>query len=365
MDSEAARHADFSTIRYAQTWEDADILLEALNIQSGDTCVAIASAGDNVLSMLSQNPGRVIALDINPAQLSCLELRVAAYRALEHHELLEFIGSRPSQQRTRLYRRCRSLLSNATRRFWDNREVEIHKGIGGAGKFEKYFFIFRKYVLPIIHSKRALTELFEGDTAVERQAFYETRIDSWRWRVLFRIFFSRALMGSLGRDPSFFRYVDGDVANRLLQRTRHALTTLNPPDNPYLDWILTGQHARALPHALREEHFETIRCNLDKLEIRHSSLESFSGSVEAGTVTRFNLSDIFEYISETNYAMLLEQLVRTSCPGTRFAYWNMLVPRRRPDSLAHKLRPLNELASRLHTQDKTFFYSDFVVEEVI
>ena len=63
-------------------------------------------------------------------------------------------------------------------------------------------------------------------------------------------------MERLGRDPSFFRYVEGSVAQRILSRTRYALTQLNPHDNPYLQWILTGSHPYALPYALREENFE-------------------------------------------------------------------------------------------------------------
>jgi S-adenosylmethionine-diacylglycerol 3-amino-3-carboxypropyl transferase len=42
MSSEIAERADFDLIRYAQCWEDADILLEALDIQAGDTCLSIA-----------------------------------------------------------------------------------------------------------------------------------------------------------------------------------------------------------------------------------------------------------------------------------------------------------------------------------
>ena len=62
--SEVEDRADFSHIRYAQVWEDADILLEGLNIQPGDVCLSIASAGDNALAMLAHGgycpplPGR-------------------------------------------------------------------------------------------------------------------------------------------------------------------------------------------------------------------------------------------------------------------------------------------------------------------
>ncbi|MBA3888585.1 MAG: DUF3419 family protein, partial [Acidobacteria bacterium] len=56
MRSEAAARADFSGIRYAQVWEDADILLQGLDVQPGDTCLSIASAGDNALALLTKNP---------------------------------------------------------------------------------------------------------------------------------------------------------------------------------------------------------------------------------------------------------------------------------------------------------------------
>jgi S-adenosylmethionine-diacylglycerol 3-amino-3-carboxypropyl transferase len=80
MRSEAAMHADFTAVRYAQVWEDADVLLAGLDIQPGNVCVSIASAGDNALALLTKDPSRVIALDLSPAQLACLELRVAAYK---------------------------------------------------------------------------------------------------------------------------------------------------------------------------------------------------------------------------------------------------------------------------------------------
>src|SRR4051794_33959634 len=110
MGSEAAGRADFSAVRYAQCWEDADVLLAALDVRPGDVCLSIASAGDNTLALLARDPARVIAVDLNPAQLACLALRVAAYRALAHPELLELIGSTPSARRAELYARCRPLL---------------------------------------------------------------------------------------------------------------------------------------------------------------------------------------------------------------------------------------------------------------
>lgn len=365
MPSEAASHADFSAIRYAQCWEDADILMAGLAIRPGDTCLSIASAGDNSLSMLACGAGRVVALDLSPAQLACLELRVAAYRELTHAELLELIGSRPSTRRSELYRRCRPQLCPATRVFWDARTVDIAAGIGSGGKFERYFALFRQRIMPLVHSRTTIELLLAGGDPTTRAGFYEDHWDSWRWQLLFRVFFSRFVMGRLGRDPSFFRYVQGSVAERILARTRQALTALDPADNPYLQWILTGRHTTALPHALRPEKFEAIRDNLHRLEWHCLPLEEFLEQEGTASIDRFNLSDIFEYMSEENYHRLLERLIRAGRSGGRLAYWNMLAPRSRPESMAAQLRSLEGEAQRLFQEDKAFFYSAFVLEQLV
>ena len=61
MESEIAAKADFTGVRYAQCWEDADILVEALDVQPDDVVLSIASAGDNALALLSRGPARVVA----------------------------------------------------------------------------------------------------------------------------------------------------------------------------------------------------------------------------------------------------------------------------------------------------------------
>jgi S-adenosylmethionine-diacylglycerol 3-amino-3-carboxypropyl transferase len=359
-----ATRADFSAIRYAQSWEDADILVEALAPQPGHTLVSICSAGDNTLALLTRKPARVVAVDLSPAQIACLELRVAAYRELKHGELLQLMGSRPSGDRPALYARCRSQLSNDARAFWDAHGDAIDAGIGGAGKFERYFATFRQRVLPLVHSRSRVDRLLAGGpTRAARELFYEEVWNTWRWRGMFQLFFSRLVMGRLGRDPEFFAHVEGSVATRILQRTRHALTVLNPADNPYIHWILRGTHGPALPTALRPEYFETIREHLDRLTWRQSDVAAALDELGDGRVHGCNLSDIFEYMSLDETRRQLERLTRALAPGGRLAYWNMLAPRSRPDDMAGLLRPRPDLSARLFAADKAFFYSAFVVEE--
>lgn len=366
----AVTRADFTDIRYAQAWEDADVLLAGLDVRPGDVCVSIASAGDNTLALLTRQPSRVIALDLSGAQLACLELRIAAYRTLTHDGLLELVGSRPSTRRTALYARCRPALGASARTFWDSRPGAIDAGIGGVGRLEKYFALFRRAVLPLVHRRRTVLDLLRLKTADARREFYDARWDTWRWRLMFKLFFSRAVMARLGRAPEFFRYVETPVASAVLERTRHALTELDPATNPYVHWILTGSHGDALPCALRPEHFETIRANLDRLEWCRTSLEEFIfGELSKGSgarqFDRFNLSNVFEYISPASHERLLAALVRCSRPGARLVYWNLRVERHRPDHLAGRLRSLDALADALHASDRAFFYTALRVEEVV
>jgi S-adenosylmethionine-diacylglycerol 3-amino-3-carboxypropyl transferase len=362
--AEISKRANFQRIRYAQCWEDADILLSGLNIQPGDTCLSIASAGDNSLALLTANPAQVIALDLSRAQLHCLELRVAAYSVLEHHELLELIGSRQSTRRLMLYIRCRTALSAEARGFWDARPELIRAGIGSAGKFERYFALFRRFVLPLLVSQTSVDWLFAQPSRDERAAVFSERFETWRWKLLFRAFFSKTALGWLGRDPSFFKYTSGSPSEHLLGRARHALVELEPALNPYLEWILHGEHRDALPLALRPEHFETIRANLHKLEWHQDSLEAHLEKLGDNAVDRYNLSDIFEYMSPDNAGLLLERLARSGRVGGRLAYWNLLADRHRPEHLAHLLKPLEAESARLSAQDKAFFYGAFVLEEI-
>lgn len=362
--SEIAARADFSIIRYAQCWEDADVLLKALDIRPGDVCFSVGSGGENTLSMLAQEPSEVVAVDLSPAQVACLEIKAAGFRELSYGELLELVGLRASSRQQELYTRVRVLLSPSSRAYWDANPGVLERGLVSAGKFERYLALFREWILPLIHSRRRVDDLFESRSPAERRRFYFERWDNWRWRALLRLFFSRFVMGRLGRDPSFFHYVEGDVAAPIFARTEQALADLDPSRNPYLQWVAYGRFVSALPHAWREENFEAIRASADRLRVEVASVEAVLARAAERSIDRFNLSDIFEYASEQACEQLFDAIVRCGRPGGRVAYWNMQVPRTRPQRLASSLGAHEELDRVLHGQAMTFFYRAFHVHDI-
>jgi len=356
--------ADFSIIRYAQCWEDADVLLAGLDVQPGDVCLSIGSGGENSLSLLTCDPARVVAVDLSPAQTACLQRKEAGFRSLSHDELLELLGVTPSIQRATLYARLRDLLTPASLAFWDGHPKAIAAGINTAGKFEHYFTLFRRYFLPLVHTRQECEALFVSRSPEARRRYHDEVWNNRRWRLLFKVFFSRAVMGRLGRDPSFFRYVQGSVAGRIEQQVHHALTELDPADNPYLQWIVLGRFSSALPHALRPENFEIIRARIDRLEWRLAPIEEVLAEAGENAFDRFNMSDIFEYLSEKQSDTAFAAIAKAGRRGGRVAYWNMLAPRRYPQALAERFFCHDTLSQQLHQQARACFYSAYFVDEL-
>ena len=360
--SEIAGKASFDHIRYAQLWEDADVLCEALGPSTGKTLVSICSAGDNALAMLTLDPARVVTVDLSPAQIACMRLRVGAYRALSHPDFLVLMGSRPGPRRA-LLDRVLAECDDDTRTFWTNLAADVEQhGAGGVGKFERYFRIFRRLILPLAQSKRTIDDVFVSRPIEDREAFLNTRFNNWRWRLLLKVFFSNRVMGWLGRDKAFFDHVDGSLSDHIARRLHHAAVTCDPVENPYLQWIMKGMHGEALPMAWRAEHFENIRDRLDRLDIRLGALEAFIDDGEKAD--GFNLSDIFEYMSPDVFKTVYGQILSASNPGARLVYWNMMVPRRVPEAFAAQVETLTQQEDTLKQQDKAFFYSDFVLEQI-
>jgi S-adenosylmethionine-diacylglycerol 3-amino-3-carboxypropyl transferase len=359
--SAISERASFDFIRYASVWEDADILCEALApVAPGGSLLSIASAGDNALALLTLDPAEVVAVDLSQAQLAATALRVSAFRGLDHDRLLAFLGVTPSDNRAATYDRLRPDLPGYAAEVWDAQPNAIAAGVIHAGKFERYLRLFRRRVLPLVHPRSRIDALLHQESLEAQESFYRKEWDSRRWRMVFRLFFSRFVMGWMGRDPAFFEHVEGAVGDRILDRTRHALTALPVGTNPYLAYIMTGNYSPdALPRYLRPKYFDMIRLRLGRLRLERGAAQELPGPFHG-----FNLSDIFEYMSEDEHRRTYADLVASAAPGARLAYWNMLAPRGVPDELRERVTPRTELATELHSRDRAWFYQAFHVDEV-
>jgi S-adenosylmethionine-diacylglycerol 3-amino-3-carboxypropyl transferase len=308
----------------------------------------------------------VTAIDLSAPQIALAKLKLVAAQHLELDRFRSFLGVGPIGQRVFLYHELRSHLDEQTRTFWDAREAWIREGILACGKFEKYLSTFRTRLLPLVHRRSAIEGLMACQTLVDQRRYFDEKWDSFRWRALFRVFFSQAVMQRTGRSAAQFAHVDGPVSKAFMARAEHALTELSVGDNPFLQWMLLGAYAdveNSQPYLSQAGHAALAEA-ADRIHFVHDDLVGHLRSCQPGTYTAFNLSDVPEYLSEAETAELLGACVSASGSGARMAYWNLLVPRHRPESMADQLDRDEELAARLLRSDRAFVYGGFHVETV-
>jgi len=357
------KRVNFDIIRYANCWEDADILLAGLAPAPGSKVLSIGSAGDNSFSFLVTDPELVVAVDVNPTQLFLIELKKVCIQNLEWEEALAFLGFLHSEDRLQCFQTLKSQLSSATRVYCESNLPMIAGGIIHQGKFEKYFQLFSGRILPWIHSRRVVNALFESKTAEEQAHFYQNQWNTWRWRLLFRIFFSKYVMGKYGRDPEFQKQVQGSVSKFIFEKAAVQLASVAAQDNYILRYTLTGSFGSLLPHYLHKAHYPLVRANLGRLHLKEGYAQA--AIAHYGKFHCMNLSDIFEYMD----ADLFRETARTLVAGTekdgRLGYWNLMVPRRISQILPESAEYLQTESEQLTAVDKGFFYKGFIIDKIL
>lgn len=350
----------FSFIRYSNVWEDTDIALNGLGIKSGQVGAAVCSGGDNVLAMLTRSPKKLYAFDVNETQLFCTELKIAAVRNLTLEETKCLLGVTEGD-RLELYDAVRKDLSEVARKYFDEHRDLVEKGIIHVGKFERYFQMFRKYIIPLTSSQKNYSEFSKMRDTGAQKDFYLRKINTRRFQTLFRIFFGYKLMAKYGRDKAFFKYVQkSDVESNgadIKKRAEFGLFHVENASNPYFDYIANNNFTHAFPYYLRPENYNKIRENLDKLELIH-------GSVEDLLVMDFDfiyLSDIFEYMSTKEFGESIEEIKRRTRKGSRILFWNMQNRRYVEDD---EFRLDVEGSRELFEKNKAWFYRDLLIYEV-
>jgi S-adenosylmethionine-diacylglycerol 3-amino-3-carboxypropyl transferase len=237
--------------------------------------------------------------------------------------------------------------------------MEIMEGIIDQGKFEKYFHAFRTKILPLIHSKKRIDALFAPKSAEDQKVFFDQQWNTWRWRTLFKVFFSKFVMGKLGRDPEFLNEVKISVSQFILAQAAGNLRAKQCQDNYYLQYILKGQFITNLPHYAREENYTKIKSNIANITVFKGLAEDAFTEYEG--FNKFNLSNIFEYMPPATFKKVSLNLQENSAPNSIFAYWNLMVPRR-ISAILPGFEHQKTTSEELGKLDHTFFYSQFVID---
>ena len=358
----------FERLLFAQCWEDPRMDAESLCLQPGKTALVVTSGGCTALSLALLRPERILAVDLNAAQSHLLRLKIAGAKRLAHPEYLELLGVRPSSRRGSLYQQCRTVLPSPAAAFWDAHQPLIEAGVLRAGRYERYLAAFRRLLI-LVEGRRKVAQLFALRSLEDRRRFYEEQWNTHLWRLCFRLFFSRPVLGRVGLDRSFFNYVDGieDFGAHFLRLTRHALVDLSPQENYFAAQICLGHYLdeRTMPPYLLAENYPALRSAVDQIEVETMELGAFLARMPDCSVDAFAYSNVFEWLPPDVFEEVLRQTHRVARPNARVCYRNLLVRRQTPPALAHLFRPEPDLAGRLLAEDRSWVYSHFEVATVL
>jgi S-adenosylmethionine:diacylglycerol 3-amino-3-carboxypropyl transferase len=169
-------------------------------------------------------------------------------------------------------------------------------------------------------------------------------------------------------DRAFFKQLEDHFSfgKHFRSIVERAITSLPVKRNPFLNYILKGGYETSehLPVYLQPGNFKTIRKRLDRIELVSGSCEEYFKTLPAGSVSKFNFTNIFEWMPPDSFHDLLHETIRVARQGAILTYRNLLVSRSRPAHLSLRIRPLEELSRRLHAQDLSFIYRAYVVEQI-
>jgi len=214
---------------------------------------------------------------------------------------------------------------------------------------------------------KTVREFFAERPSGERRALYEEHWNTLRWMVCTRLFLGRRFM-SLFFDKAFFAQLTEDFSfgKHFEGKIRHALTEIPLWRSSFLSYALLGhyQSHSSLPVYLREENIPTIRARLDRLSLSTDDCASFFRSLPADTISRFNFSNIFEWMPQSDFEDLLKETVSVATDNAVMTYRNLLVPRSHPHAMNGMISSRQREAEQLHDRDLSFLYRSYIIEDI-
>ena len=336
-------------IHYSNCHEDANMIIKNANVNIKNI-LSIASGGDNTFACLLLKPERVVAIDSNITQVYLVKLKQTAIKYLDYQEFLIFLGVNEGNS-LHYFDKIKIYLENEVLEYFEENLFLIKDiKLVNCGRFEYYFNIFKNKILTKIHNKKTIDKFMSFDNLDEQIKFYKQKFNNFRFKMLFKIFFSKMVMKKLGRDKEYFKYHKGSLAKQL--KTRFELGVFNNLNkyNPYLQYVIYNKFIE-LPLYLQKNNFYEIKKNIDNLKVECKSLEK---QLNEDMIYDFmNLSDVFEYIDNDLLTYYENKIYDKLQSGGRVIFWNMQNTRQ----FTNKFNNLNISIKN----DLAFYYKDILL----
>ena len=354
---------------YSNVWEDPELNRVSLKVKPGQNVLSITSGGCNSLCLLLEDPAKLISIDLNPAALAMLEYKRAAIMELEYDEFIDALGTpflfkpeKSPEYRVELYNRIRKHMPAHATAFWDENLHQIKSGIMMCGKVEKFFKFYRT-VLGWLYGKEEIMKLFKAEN-LEKQREVFASFRKKRWNALHRLLLNRGVLSLVKGAHSFAQVDFEDFAGNLNRKRTLGMTRFFNPDNYFMCLLMLGghYHEKGMSPYLLRENYPKLKKNIDRLEIFQGTIGDVLKKDGPGSYDRFNLSNIFEWMTNEVFNGIIREVLELARPGSRMAWrYTFARPRELDAQNLDRLAYEPELSEQLFQQDRAFIYESFHV----
>jgi len=320
---------------YPQIWEDPEIDIEALELDSSKRIVTICSGGCNIFNYLTESPARIDAVDLNPAHVALSRLKLTALQHLPDYETyFRFFGHADERANVRTFSKyLLPYLDESTRSYWTS-WTPVH------GRRINYFtkniyrfgllgrFIGSLHVLARIHGTNPKV-LLAVRTPEEQRALFQETVGQLFDKKLVRTLCNLPIsLYGLGIPPAQYDALalsaNGDVPSLLRERLERLACDF-PIEENYFAWQAFGRgydrhYRRAVPRYLRREHYESLRALSDRVNIHHASMTTWLADQADRSLDGYVLLDAQDWMNAKQLNELWSQIVRTAKPGARVIF---------------------------------------------
>lgn len=315
---------------YNACWEDPRCDRALLDIQPDSRVITITSAGCNAFDYILDSPQAIYCLDTNPRQNALMELKMAVFSEASFDDLDQLFGNGYHAHAWELYRQLlRPALSNTAQQFWDqkmsyftdkNRRGSFYF-YGMAGQFAWYFNQYLRTRPKLYRASRQLLQAKSLEEQAERYYKLEPRLIPGVVQWLLN---RQAILSMLGVPPAQRRLMQlaypGGLAGYIKSCLRRVFTQTYLPHNYFWYLYMTGQYPpEHRPNYLQPYHFNTIKCQLGKIQLRTASITDFL-KAEPCQYTHFILLDHQDWLAERQPRALQAEwdlIAENSAPAAR------------------------------------------------
>ena len=327
--------AVFSGFVYPQIWEDPEIDIPAMRIDETTHIMTICSGGCNMLNYLTENPASVTAVDLNPAHVALGRLKLSALKHLPDYEsFFLFFGCADDPQNIENYDKyIAPHLDTFSRDYWEKKVVPHGRRIN---MFKKniYRYGLLGAFIGMVHRVAKLygqdpRDILKATSMEEQREIFDRTLAPLFDKKFVKMMCSKpeSLYG-LGIPPAQFDDLNtsahGDMAS-LLKNRLERLACQFPIEDNYFAWQAFNrgydrENRRAVPRYLKEENYESLKANVDKARVIHSTITEFLDSQKPQSLDCFVFLDAQDWMNDEQLNGLWSAVLRAANEGARVVF---------------------------------------------